>query len=40
MPQLLDLAHPIANDKIVVHEDAEKWQFQDINKYWRGDKAE
>jgi hypothetical protein len=39
MPQLLDLAHPKAGDKIVVHEDAEKWQLKDINEYWLGDKA-
>ena len=40
MPQLLDLADPNAGDKIVAREDAEKWQLQDINKYWLGDKAE
>jgi HD-GYP domain-containing protein (c-di-GMP phosphodiesterase class II) len=39
MPQLLDLAHPKAGDKIVAHEDAEKWQLKDINEYWLGDKA-
>lgn len=39
MPQLLDLADPRAGDKIVTREDAEKWQFQDINKYWLGDEA-
>jgi HD-GYP domain-containing protein (c-di-GMP phosphodiesterase class II) len=36
MPQLLDLADPRAGDKIVAREDAEKWQLQDINKYWLG----
>lgn len=39
MPQLLDLAHPKAGDKIVAHEDAEKWQLHDINKYWLGEEA-
>ena len=39
MPRLLDLAHPKAGDKIVTHENAEKWQLHDINKYWLGDKA-
>jgi len=39
MPQLVDLAHPKIGDKIVAREDAEKWQFQDINQYWLGDKA-
>ena len=36
MPQLLDLAYPKVEDKIVAHEDAEKWQLKDTNKYWLG----
>jgi HD-GYP domain-containing protein (c-di-GMP phosphodiesterase class II) len=39
MPQLLDLANPRVKDKIVAREDAEKWHFNDINKYWIGDEA-
>ncbi|MDD1613294.1 MAG: HD-GYP domain-containing protein [Methylococcaceae bacterium] len=39
MPELLDLADPGTGDKIVTREDAEKWQFTDINKYWMGDEA-
>lgn len=39
MPQLLDLAHPNAGDKILGSESAEKWQLTDINRYWLGDEA-
>jgi HD-GYP domain-containing protein (c-di-GMP phosphodiesterase class II) len=39
MPELLDLADAGTGDKIVTREDAEKWQFTDINKYWMGDEA-
>lgn len=39
MPQLVDLADSIIGDKIVAREDAEKWQLQDINQYWLGDKT-
>ena len=39
MPQLLDLAHPKAGDKIIGNEIAEKWHLTDINKYWLGDEA-
>jgi putative nucleotidyltransferase with HDIG domain len=40
MPKLLDLADPRTGDKIVAREDAEKWQLQDINKYWLEGKVE
>jgi putative nucleotidyltransferase with HDIG domain len=39
MPQLLDLADPGTEDKIITREDAEKWHLKDINKYWLGDEA-
>jgi len=39
MPQLLDLADPGTEDKIIKREDAEKWHLKDINKYWLGDEA-
>ncbi len=39
MPQLLDLAHPKAGDKIIGSESAEKWHLTEINKYWLGDEA-
>jgi hypothetical protein len=39
MPELLDLADPGTGDKIVTREDAEKWRFTDINKYWMGYEA-
>lgn len=38
-PELLDLAGPGLQDKIVAREDAAKWGLKDINKYWLGDAA-
>lgn len=37
MPELLDLAGPGLQDKIVAREDAVKWGLKDINRYWLGD---
>ena len=34
IPELLDLADPGTRDKIAAREDAKKWYFKDINKYW------
>lgn len=39
MPQLMDLANPGVEDKIVARENTAKWQLKDINKYWLGDIA-
>jgi putative nucleotidyltransferase with HDIG domain len=36
-PELLDLAGPGLQDKIVAREDASKWGLKDINRYWLGD---
>lgn len=38
-PELLDLAGPGLQDKIVAREDAAKWGLKDINRYWLGDAA-
>lgn len=35
-PELIDLARPGMNDKIVSREDAAKWGIQDINRFWVG----
>lgn len=32
--ELIDLARPGMQDKIVAHENAEKWGLKDINRYW------
>lgn len=36
-PELLDLAGPGLQDKIVAREDASKWGLKDISRYWLGD---
>ena len=36
-PELLDLAGPGLQDKIVMREDADKWDLKDINRFWLGD---
>ena len=36
-PDLLDLAGPGLQDKIVSREEAAKWGLKDINRYWLGD---
>ena len=36
-PELLDLAGPGLQDKIVAREDASKWDLKDISRYWLGD---
>ncbi|MDO8653638.1 MAG: HD-GYP domain-containing protein [Undibacterium sp.] len=36
-PELLDLAGPGLQDKIVMREDANKWDLKDINRFWLGD---
>ncbi|GAA4011555.1 HD-GYP domain-containing protein [Actimicrobium antarcticum] len=36
-PELLDLANPATNDKIVSREEAGKWGLTDINRYWLDD---
>ena len=38
-PELLDLAGPGLQDKIVAREEASKWGLKDINRYWLGDAA-
>lgn len=38
-PELLDLAGPGLQDKIVAREDAAKWGLKDINRYWLGNAA-
>ncbi len=38
-PELLDLAGPGLQDKIVAREDASKWGLKDINRYWLGETA-
>jgi len=35
-PETLDLASPACGDKIVAHEDSEKWAFPDLEELWRG----
>lgn len=35
-PELVDLAAPGCNEKIVAREDPEKWRFPDINELWSG----
>ncbi|WP_394777719.1 HD-GYP domain-containing protein [Undibacterium sp.] len=39
-PQLLDLAGPGVQDKIVAREDAAKWGLKDIQRFWLGEAAE
>ena len=34
LPEMIDLSHPGAMDKIVGHENASKWGFKDTNRYW------
>lgn len=36
-PELLDLAGPGLQDRIVTREDAHKWNLKDINLFWLGD---
>ncbi len=36
-PELLDLAGPGLQDKIVAREDASKWGLKDISRYWLGE---
>ncbi|MFZ6749722.1 HD-GYP domain-containing protein [Undibacterium sp. Ren11W] len=36
-PELLDLAGPGLQDRIVAREDAKKWDLKDIDRYWLGD---
>ena len=36
-PELIDLARPGSQDKIVGREDASKWGLKDISRYWLGD---
>ena len=36
-PELLDLAAPGLQDRIVTREDANKWDLKDISRYWLGD---
>lgn len=38
-PELLDLAGPGLQDKIVAREEASKWGLKDIDRYWLGDAA-
>ena len=38
-PELLDLARPGLQDRIVAREDAAKWGLKDINRYWLGEAA-
>jgi putative nucleotidyltransferase with HDIG domain len=38
-PELLDLAGPGLQDKIVSREDASQWGLTDINRFWLGDAA-
>lgn len=38
-PELLDLAGPGLQDKIVAREEAIKWGLKDIDRYWLGDAA-
>lgn len=38
-PELLDLAGPGLQDRIVAREDANKWGLNDISRYWQGDTA-
>lgn len=33
-PELIDLSHPSTQDKIAGHENASKWDFKDMNRYW------
>ena len=35
-PELVDLAAPGCNEKIVAREDPEKWRFPDIDEFWSG----
>ena len=35
MPELVDLARAGCAEKIVAHEDPEKWQFPDLDSFWR-----
>ncbi|OGT03871.1 MAG: phosphodiesterase [Gallionellales bacterium RBG_16_57_15] len=36
VPEILDLSKPACRDKIVSHEDPEKWDVPDINQLWSG----
>lgn len=36
VPEILDLSKPACRDKIVSHEDPEKWDIPDINQLWSG----
>lgn len=36
IPEVLDLSKPTAKDKIVSHEDPEKWAIDDIHELWGG----
>ena len=38
-PEVVDLARPTANDRIVAQEDPAKWGFADLNVLWGGNKA-
>jgi hypothetical protein len=33
-PEILDLSKPSCRDKIVSHEDPEKWEIRDIQELW------
>ncbi|MCX7143407.1 MAG: HD-GYP domain-containing protein [Proteobacteria bacterium] len=35
-PEIVDLASPGCNEKILAHEDPEKWAFPDLEELWRG----
>jgi HD-GYP domain-containing protein (c-di-GMP phosphodiesterase class II) len=35
-PEIVDLASPGCSEKIVAHEDSEKWGFPDLEELWRG----
>jgi putative nucleotidyltransferase with HDIG domain len=39
-PELIDLASPATQDKILSKEDAKKWGLKDINRYWTGEVVE
>jgi putative nucleotidyltransferase with HDIG domain len=36
VPEMIDLASPGCNEKILAHEDPEKWAFPDLENLWRG----
>jgi putative nucleotidyltransferase with HDIG domain len=35
-PEIIDLASPGSSEKILTHEDPEKWAFPDLEELWRG----